>query len=170
MSRIAIVEMAASEVGEYQAFLNEGLIRDEESFRITPADDASSGFPTEGRSDSFTLAARVDGALAAVVSFEREGKSREKLRHKGLLFRMYVHGDFRGQGIGRKLIEAVVARASNLAGIEQINLTVIADNLGAKRLYEKLGFEAFATEYNAIKWKGKYFAENQMALRLKRHE
>jgi len=55
-------------------------------FRITPTDDLNAPFPTKDTEDSFTLGAFVGSELARIVSFERDGKDREKLRHKGILF------------------------------------------------------------------------------------
>lgn len=162
-----ITELESDSVQEYKAFLSYGLEHDEENFRITPADDLHAPFPTKDREDSFTLGARVNKELAGVVSFTRDGTDREKLRHKGILFRMYVSKDFRGQGIAQALIADVIERAKKLDDIEQINLTVIANNARAKKLYENFGFVTFGSEPHAIKWKGKYFTEDQMVLSLK---
>ena len=163
---IEIQEMKSSRAEEYRAFLAVGLVRDERHFRISPADDAAAPFPTQDKEDSFTLAAFADGALAGVVSFERDGKTREKLRHKGILFRMYVSGDFRGRGIGKRLIREVLSRAERLGDIERVNLTVVSGNVGAKALYESFGFATIGVEAEAIKWKGEYFAEENMGLKL----
>ncbi len=165
---VAIKEIRSGELQAYREFLNHGLIHDEESFRITPADDSGSPFPTRDSEDSFTLGAYIGNRLAGVVSFEREGINREKLRHKGILFRMYVSAEHRGQGMARLLMEKVMERAQAVPGIEQVNLTVIANNAHAKNLYEKLGFKTFSHEERAIKWKEKYFDEDQMVLPLHR--
>jgi RimJ/RimL family protein N-acetyltransferase len=162
-----ISEMTSNKVSQYKAFLAVGLLQDEEHFRITPDDDRHAPFPTTDCVDSFTLGAYVDGVLAGTVSFARDGRDRQKLRHKGLLFRMYVAREFRGLGMAQRLIEALLERVRNIEDIEQINLTVIADNVHAKRLYEKYGFTVFGTEERAIKWKGKYFTEDQMVLMLR---
>lgn len=166
MNTIKIVEIKSDQVEQYKKFLNFGLINDEENFRITPNDDLNALFPTEDKLDSFTLGAYSNNELAGVVSFTREGRNREKLRHKGILFRMYVSKDFRGQGIAKKLIEKLIERVKQISDIEQINLTVIANNDKAKKLYEKFGFVTFGSENKAIKWKGKYFTEDQMVLQL----
>ena len=144
----------------------EGLLKHESMFRISLNDEMNSKFPTKDTADSFTLGAFVQSQLAGIVSFEREGESREKLKHKGLLFRMYVSNEFSGQGIGRKLIKELLYYVNALRDIEQINLTVIADNEKAKKLYSRFGFKIFSTEEHAIKWRGAYFAEQQMVLRL----
>ncbi len=167
MEHLEITEIKSDKVEAYKEFLAIGLRNDEENFRISPIDDLNSPFPTKNNEDSFTLGAYYNGQLAGIVSFARDGQDREKLRHKGILFRMYVSNEYRGKGIAKKLIEALIARVRKIDTIEQINLTVIATNTGAKTLYEKFGFVTFGTETNAIKWKGKYFTEDQMVLRLR---
>lgn len=167
MNEIQIIEINSHQNIEYKDFLAIGLINDEENFRITPNDDLNSTFPTKDKEDSFTLGAYYENALAGIVSFSRDGNDREKLRHKGILYRMYVSNNFRGKGIAKKLIEEVINRVKKIKDIEQINLTVISNNEKAKKLYEKFGFETFGSEKNAIKWKGKYFTEDQMALFIK---
>ncbi|MBF4472696.1 GNAT family N-acetyltransferase [Flavobacterium sp. HJJ] len=167
MNDIEIIEIKSDQLKQYKTFLAFGLVNDEENFRITPNDDLNAPFPTKDKVDSFTLGAYSDNQLAGIVSFARDGGDREKLKHKGVLFRMYVSKHFRGQGIAKKLIQTLVERVNQIAGIEQINLTVIANNDNAKKLYEKFGFVTFGSESNAIKWKGKYFTEDQMTLKLK---
>ena len=147
-------------------FLAIGLQSDEETLLITPRDNLNAPFPTKDRTDSFTLGAYAKNVLAGVASFARDGEDREKLRHKGILFTMYVSKEFRGHGIARQLLEEIIKRAKTIPGIEQINLIVLTGNLRAKQLYEKFGFEKYGTEQNSIKWNGNYFAEDQMVLRL----
>jgi len=167
MKNIEIKEIFSKQIEQYKMFLALGLQTDEESLLITPKDNSNAAFPTKDRNDSFTIGAYVENVLVAVVSFARDGEGREKLQHKGLLSTMYVSKDFRGQGIARALLEEVIKRVKAIPGIEQINLVVIANNSRAKRLYEKFGFEKFGVEQNSIKWKNKYFTEDQMVLRLK---
>ena len=169
MNDIEITEIKSDQIDRYKMFLAVGLVHDEENFRISPHDDLNAPFPTKDKVDSFTLGAYSENQLAGVVSFMRDGGDREKLRHKGILFRMYVSKDFRGKGIGKKLIVKLLERVMQIDDIEQINLTVIANNNQAKKLYEQFGFITFSAESNAIKWKGKYFTEDQMTLKLKNH-
>lgn len=164
---ITIREIASASAIEYFNFLQQGLVVDEEHFRITPADDINAPFPTKDREDSFTLGAYSGNELCGVASFARDGADRQKLRHKGILFRMYVHPQYRGMGISRLLITAVLERVKQIDDIEQVNLTVIAANDRAKNLYTKFGFRTFGIEEKAIKWKGRYFDEEQMVLFLK---
>ena len=167
MNSIKIKEIFSKQIEEYKMFLSNALQNDEESLLITANDNAMALFPTKDRNDSFTLGAYLENVLAGVVSFSRDGEDREKLRHKGILFTMYVSKELRGHGIAKALLEEVIKRVKAIPGIEQINLIVIANNSKAKQLYEKFGFEKFGTEKNSIKWGNKYFEEDQMVLRLK---
>ena len=53
---------------------------------------------------------------------------------------MFVRQEWRGQGIGRRLLLAALAAAKQ-AGLEKIELQVFADNLPAIVLYESCGFQ-----------------------------
>ncbi|MDQ1537420.1 MAG: hypothetical protein QOE58_1813, partial [Actinomycetota bacterium] len=57
------------------------------------------------------------------------------------LYGMWVDPGFRRQGVGRALVQAVVARAC-AAGKRRVVLHVVADNAGARSLYEGEGFVA----------------------------
>jgi len=52
---------------------------------------------------------------------------------------MGVRSEWRGQGIGRRLLNSCLALAKN-AGIEKVELEVFSDNIAAVRLYESFGF------------------------------
>lgn len=166
MSSIEIKEILSTDIEQYKMFLTVALHSDKENLLITHKDNTDAAFPTKDRNDSFTLGAYAENVLAGIVSFAREGEDREKLRHKGIISTMYVSKEFRGHGIAKKLLEELIKRVKAISDIEQINLIVISDNSKARQLYEKFGFEKYGTEQNSIKWKGKYFAEDQMVLRL----
>jgi ribosomal protein S18 acetylase RimI-like enzyme len=167
MFNIEIKEMLSSANEQYKMFLAAGLQADEESLLITEKENAEAPFPTSDRKDSFTLGAYADQVLSGVVSFNRDGEDREKLRHKGIISTLYVANEFRGLGIAKALMEELIQRVKRISDIEQINVIVIASNVKAKQLYEHFGFEKYGTEQHSVKWKGKYFAENQMVLRIK---
>jgi ribosomal protein S18 acetylase RimI-like enzyme len=166
MYSIEIKEILSTAIEQYKLFLAAALEIDEESLLVTAHDNSNAAFPTKDSNDSFTLGAYAGNVLAGVVSFNRDGADREKLRHKGMISTMYVAEEFRGHGIAKKLLEELIKRVKAIAGIEQINLIVISNNSKAKQLYEKSGFKKFGAELNSIKWKGKYFSEDLMVLPL----
>jgi ribosomal protein S18 acetylase RimI-like enzyme len=104
-----------------------------------------------------------DGQLCGVVGLERE--ARAKNRHKATVLGMYVATEYKGQGIGRLLMEALCAAARG-DGLESLVLTVTQGNDLALQLYESVGFRSFGIEPRAIKIDGKFFSKNHMVLEL----
>jgi ribosomal protein S18 acetylase RimI-like enzyme len=86
------------------------------------------------------------------------------LAHCGSLG-MGVHPDFRGQGLGQRLLSACIAKARQ-QGITRIELETRVDNERAVRLYEKLGFVHEARRKNAMRFDGVYHDAFQMRLLL----
>jgi hypothetical protein len=97
MNSIEIREILSTEIEQYKIFLAAGLQTDEENILITRNENLDAPFPTKDRNDIFTLGAYAGNLLAGVVSFARDGEDREKLRHKGIIFTMYVSKEFRGR-------------------------------------------------------------------------
>ena len=87
-----------------------------------------------------------------------------KLRHKGLLWGMYVRPEARGTGLAAALVQQVVAHARPL--VEQVCLTVVASNVAARRLYSAAGFEEYGLERRALKVGSEYYDGVLMALPL----
>ena len=119
----------------------------------------------EPSENNFTLGA-FDGEekLVGIVTFFRE--SRPKIDHKANIYSVYVDSDVRKQGVGRRLMVELIARARQLPGLEILNLTVTSNNVAAKRLYESLGFICYGTEKKAMKLGDEYLDEDLMILML----
>jgi RimJ/RimL family protein N-acetyltransferase len=100
--------------------------------------------------------------LVGMVGFRREPG--DKLRHKAVIWGMYVVPEARGQGIARALLYNVLARAISIADLEQINLSVVTTNGAARRLYLSLGFEVYGLERRALKVNDQYLDEEHMVL------
>jgi RimJ/RimL family protein N-acetyltransferase len=106
-----------------------------------------------------------DETLAGVagLSFER----REKAQHKALLFGMHVAADFRGRGMGRELVEAVVTHARGLPQLRVVQLTVSQGNHAAEALYTRCGFAPFGVEPFAVAVGGTFVSKIHMWLDLR---
>ncbi len=113
-----------------------------------------------GRLDRGAVFGAFDGAdLVGIAGFfPRQGR---KEAHKGVLVGMYVRPQARRAGIGRRLVEAVVGRARQ--EVEVLQLSVVADNEPARRLYIGLGFIEYGIEKNSLKQNGHYWDEVLMA-------
>jgi RimJ/RimL family protein N-acetyltransferase len=91
-------------------------------------------------------------------------QSAVKLRHKGVLWGMYVRPEARGTGLAAALVERVVEHARTL--VEEICLTVVTSNAAACRLYSAAGFKEYGVERRALKVGTEYYDEMLMALPL----
>jgi ribosomal protein S18 acetylase RimI-like enzyme len=99
--------------------------------------------------DQGVLGAFDSARLLGIVALRREKIL--KLRHKGMIFGMYVAPEARGKGIGRRLLSQALELARSAPDLFQVNLSVNAGNLSAISLYESLGFETFGREPGAMK-------------------
>ena len=101
--------------------------------------------------------------LYGFVGLERE--LRPKGRHKATVMGMYVAPEAGGQGVGRSLLDALIAHA-RINGVESLVLTVTDGNERATRLYEAAGFRSFGVEPDAIRVAGRPYGKNHMQLKL----
>lgn len=113
---------------------------------------------------NFVVGAFADSTLAGVAGFVRE--QGEKSKHKGFVWGVYVSQRWRGQGVGRRLMTALIERARAQTGLERITLHVATVQVAARRLYASLGFEPFGYERESLKVDGVYLDEESLALRL----
>jgi ribosomal protein S18 acetylase RimI-like enzyme len=89
-----------------------------------------------------------------------------KMKHKGILWGMYVRPDARGTGLAAALVECVLAQARDV--VDEIKLEVSPDNLAAIGLYRAAGFVEYAREPRALKIDGTYHDSVLMTLRFER--
>ncbi|UFU00451.1 GNAT family N-acetyltransferase [Radiobacillus kanasensis] len=105
----------------------------------------------------------LDGKLVGNVTLVH--KTHPKFAHKVELVAMYVSKNHRNLQIGTKLLQEVI-RYGKEAGIEQLQLCVVADNEKAVHVYQKIGFEIYGTEKQAIKVGKRYLDEHLMVYKL----
>lgn len=121
---------------------------------------------TADAANNFVFGVFVDGKLRGTAGFVRE--TQPKSRHKGRIWGVYLNAEFRGQGIGRTMLQTVVERAAKIEGIEQIILSVTTTQAAAIATYRSLGFVSFGVEPKALKIGDRYVDEECMILPLPR--
>lgn len=93
--------------------------------------------------------------------------NRRKVAHHGH-FGISVHADWRGLGVGSALISALLHWAAANPTIEKVCLGTLATNLGAKRLYERIGFVEESRALRFFRFEpGRYVDDIQMAMYVK---
>lgn len=151
MDDIRVEALGTEDAATYNAFFSAGAAVHSDTLRISPADIAAAPFRTEHGAEGTTFVAKdASSRWLGVVTIERE-TGREKRRHIAWILRMYVSGESAGKGVGRKLLQAALARARELPGVQKLNLTVAAHNARAVGLYESVGFRSFGREADAFR-------------------
>ena len=88
-----------------------------------------------GENDHYMVAERAGEVVGVAGLTVGTGRT----RHSGSLF-IYVARQQQGQGIGTRLMQALLDLADNWLLLRRVELTVLTEYEGAKRLYERLGF------------------------------
>lgn len=69
--------------------------------------------------------------------------------------RVFISNEFRGLGLAKKMVNAVLIKAQHYFACNKISLAVFNHNLVAKNCYQSLGFEVVCTELGTRSYKGK---------------
>ena len=107
---------------------------DESRLRRLSRDSLNNGQNKVERGQGVSYCAFVDEEPGGYIYANVNG-----LDQRSFITSVYVRENRRGQGIGRKLMEALIDRLES-TGIMDVGLAVTATNEGALRLYESLGF------------------------------
>ena len=164
---IEIKPLTPDDAAAYRALMLRALEEYPASFGVSRAEvlAQSDAEVAERLRNLLALGAHTgDGALVGLVELKR--MSPIKMRHRAVVGRMYVARALQGAGLGRTLMEAVIAAARATSGVEQLSLVVDLENASALRLYTSLGFERFGVEPREIKVDGRYHDSVHMWLRL----
>lgn len=141
--------LVGADAREFQRLRLEGLRECPTAFAAHYEEERDTGLeavatrlePTPERS---VCGAFFDESLVGIVGMDRE--SRRNLRHKALLWGMYVTPEFRGKGIGHELLDYVLRYAETMTGLRQINLWVNTEASSALAMYRAVGFVPIGTE------------------------
>jgi len=113
--------------------------------------------------DQIVFGTFLDRELVGIAGLRREPL--EKVRHKALLWGVFIRPDWRRGGLARRLLSHAVSYART-SGVLQIHLCVNAENVRARALYDALGFASFGREPRALRVGDRFFDEEHMVLRL----
>ncbi len=119
-------------------------------FRSAPADIAADGLAdcaARLTSPHVRIVGAFDGnRLIGIGGITRE--PREKLRHKALLWGMFVVPEAAGRGIGEAIVHALIAEAQGF--VQSLHLTLLDGNTRALALYERCGFAVYGREPHSV--------------------
>jgi RimJ/RimL family protein N-acetyltransferase len=160
--------LAPGEEGEYRRVHLESLLTFPDNFGTRHEDQRLverlpfEDFISSASEDNFVFGAFVDGELLAIAGFRREG--RPKTRHRGEIVQMFVSLAAQGRGIGEMLLRSVIEAAFDLPDMESIELSAVAENDAARRLYERVGFTTYGIRRRHFKLGDRYWDQRFMEL------
>jgi ribosomal protein S18 acetylase RimI-like enzyme len=166
---LQVRKLGPSDAPAFQAVRLQALREDPIAFASSYEEERDTPLATIAErlvaTDDRAIVGAFDGALlVGLAAWHRE--EMRKLHHKGFVWGVFVKESHRGQGLARRLLEAVIALARRADGILLLNLTAYADNRRAIALYESLGFVIYGREPAAICVDGMLHDDVHMALRL----
>jgi len=80
--------------------------------------------------------------------------------------RVAIHPNQRGKGLGQSMLETALKVAKEIPNVTTITLAVFKQNHGAKRCYDKAGFEVVDKEPSVKEFNGKTWPLYQMELKI----
>jgi ribosomal protein S18 acetylase RimI-like enzyme len=108
--------------------------------------------------------AEIDGKWVGMVGVYQDEKT--KVKHILNIVSVYVTPSYRGQGIGKALLEHVIEQAKQNPEIKKLSLGVVTTQEPAHELYKSLGFIKGGHLKYAVKVGEQYFDEYLMELYL----
>lgn len=130
------IEQARTLFREYEAWLSLDLCF--QNFEKELAELPGQYAPPEGR----LLLAYEDGGLAGCVALRRLSDEICEMK------RLFLRQDFQGRGLGRQLVDSLLAEARSI-GYRRMRLDTLPDHMGkAIELYRALGFKEIEPYYN----------------------
>ncbi|MEQ8316515.1 MAG: GNAT family N-acetyltransferase [Phycisphaerales bacterium] len=136
------------------------------SFGSTPAEDLDLARQQTREllaDDGWAYVGAIDGD--AIVSTARLFRTtRPKQAHAASIVSVWTDPAYRGRGLGRRVLLAIIDVARGWPGVELIELSVSEPSQAARRLYESLGFMTWGVQPDAMRVHGHSASERYMQL------
>ncbi len=150
---------------EYKKLRLEAVQDSPQSFLATVEEtEAETDAEWQDKIKNMLFAVNEAGELVGMVGVYSDRKV--KLKHIANIVSVYVKPDYRGQGIGKKLLEAALTSAKANPEIAKIQLGVITTQDAARHLYKSLGFKKVGELKRAVKIGDTFYDEHLMEILL----
>ena len=154
---IAITRLDASRWQDYRNLRLEALKTEPLAFGSSYEEEQSNPETYWRQHKQNVVFALEDDSPVGMLVLARN--SRLKTDHIYGIYGVYLNRDFRGQGIGKKLMDAALEEIQKTPGIKKIELAVNPAQKAAEKLYRKYGFHKAGTSKKALWVDGKFYDE-----------
>ena len=132
------------------------MMRYEDEWTMTAEQEAAFIEKQRSSAQALMLGAFVDGRLAGTSVFQSVHPG-DRARHRAGLG-ISILKAYWGRGIGTQMMQAMID-AAKTTPLEQLELSVVADNTRAYALYKRFGFEEYGRHRRAMKYRDGTYAE-----------
>lgn len=114
---------------------------------------------TENRKSDIILFAKVKEQIIGMIGVY--WNSRLVTGHTANIWGVYVNYNYRNSGVGKKLVNAVIAEIKKVPQLIKMSLGVNTKNVSAIHLYKSCGFKIVGTLEKELKF-GDYFVDEHV--------
>lgn len=160
--------LEVSDCEEFVALRRTSLLEAPLAFAASPEDDRAGDLESvkryiQDRENGLILGA-FDTGLAGFAGLRRPTST--STRHQIHMWGMYVAPEFRGQGLGRMLMDQALMQANQFPGVSWAYLDVTSAAPAARHLYESVGFRCWGTQPAGFLKQGQFLDVHHFAYRL----
>ena len=163
MTSITIRALAATDVEAYRELRLAALAISPEAFGSSYEEEARlsmDSFRAHVVSDGPSV---IFGALAGSQLVGMAGfmaNERLKRRHRGTLWGVFLMPEWRGRGLGGRLVARVIEHAT--AHVLILQASVVTTNQSARQVYARLGFVPYGVERQALLIDGTFYDDEAL--------
>jgi len=165
MEQIIIVSLPPEEWQKYKIIRLEALQKEPTAFANTYDDEAKYedkkwiGILEKSKNRDTEIALFAKNGDKIIGFIGAFWVTKEKMKHVAHIYGTYVDSEYRGQGVGKILMEAVINELKSLPHIKKIKIEVNAQNTVAFNLYQKMGFKVIGKAEKELKVNGVFYDE-----------
>jgi|SRR5579871_5154721 len=151
MKNISIVRLKPSEWQTYKIIQLEALQKDPQAFGssykdwVNYSDEKWQERPKN--KDTMIFIAKDDETPVGLLGVHIEDIDGEQVAH---LWGMYVNAQYRGIGLGKRLLQHTLETVCTITHVKKAKLSVEYEPTPAQMLYRSLGFEAVGTKEHPL--------------------
>ncbi len=140
------------------------ILRSAEDFRGTPLEDEIKWIENHNNNERGGAIGAFDkDDLIGVLDFG--AYKNIKMNHRVLLG-IAIHHDYRGEGIGELFFEVLFSLVERIPNVDGIELSVMGENLIARKLYSKMGFKEVGLNPRAFRQADGRFIDDVKMLKM----
>ncbi len=160
--------LTPADLNKYIAFRLEMLEAAPWAFLTTPdevKEQVSAAQLARPQNEIVAIDHESEDRLIAAAGIYRS--TREKSAHRASIWGVFTAASHRSRGLGEAVVRRAIEEAATWDGVDTITICVTRPGETARRLYERIGFQAWGVEPDAMRVGGESLDEIHMMMRIR---